>query len=578
MSATFTYGSFGDLITTVQLVWRLSQALSDSYGSAQEFQDLVVELNLFYGSLHELMKFWQTRTQGPELESLISLVKPAVAACRNAIESFLQKAFKKYGKSLLRPRGSRKSIFDMIKRIQWSIFEKDKMTQMRDLLRRNKDVIDMVQSLAQGITQEQDSNLVAVRLASLADAEAQASARVEEHFGNVLKMLREQATTTARIDENVITILSEVRQSTKAYIQSNLILRPSIPGALDPYAQSNAFIEDALGYTFPIPLGINPSWETVRSMIRDQFRGRGGMELVMREKYLIQDLNTGEDLRSDREFYEIVRTGQTLTMAMILSGGRHGGMDSSCPKCGQVQAVKSLGMDTTCNNSSCSFIYRRVLDVSDATDDQLENWLSGSKNTKALDRDLDTSNEGLGTSQLHEIVAAQHIAEGPDIFKRVRFITRWEDLDESRGSLNTIVNGIHFWAIQKEGWAGMARFQISVLMNFQLTWQQVVSGVERGQSTFDWATDVAFVGYSKKTSVLVAIVYSEYPMIRRRAWKTLRNLAAFKDSRIRLLVIDPLAIFSREDLGQLWATAIISANTFRINQRVRELEASFRHR
>ncbi|KAM0808913.1 hypothetical protein AB5N19_09256 [Seiridium cardinale] len=393
MSATFTYGSFGDLITTVQLVWRLSQALSDSYGSAQEFQDLVVELNLFYGSLHE----------GPELESLIRLVKPAVAACRNAIEPFLQKAFKKYGKSLMRPKGSRKSILDMIKRIQWSIFEKDKgWVPLLDSLqvmvadRVSISRVDYICSLAnkrrQSITQEQDSNIVAVRLASLADAEAQASARVEEQFGDVLKILKEQATTTARIDENVIAVLSELRL-TNTYIQSNLILRPSIPATLDPYARSYAFIEDALGHTFPIHLGTNPSWETVRSMIRDQFRGRAGMELVMREKYLIQDLNTGEDLRSDMEFYETVRAGQTLTMAIIFSGGRHGGVDSICPKCDQVQAVKTLDRDTICNNSRCSFVYRRVLDVSDATEDHLEEWLAGSKNTKAHDRDLDASNE-----------------------------------------------------------------------------------------------------------------------------------------------------------------------------------------
>ncbi|KAK6074880.1 hypothetical protein SCUP234_04056 [Seiridium cupressi] len=491
MSATFTYGSFGDLITTVQLVWRLSQALSDSYGSAQEFQDLVVELNLFYGSLHELMKFWQTRAQGPELESLIRLVKPAVATCRNAIESFLQKAFKKYGKSLLRPKGSRKSILDMIKRIQWSIFEKEKVTQMRDLLRRNKDVVDMVQSLAQG-------------LSSLADAEAQASARVEEQFGDVLKILKDQATTTARIDENVIAVLSEF-----------------IPAALDPYAQSNAFIEDALGYTFPIPLGINPSWETVRSMIRDQFRGRNGMELVMREKYLIQDLNTGEDLRSDMEFYEIVRTGQTLTMAMILSGGRHLGMDSSCPKCGQVQSVKSLGMDTTCNDSKCSFIYRRVLDVSDATEDHLEERLAGSKNTKAHDRDLDASNERFDTNHLHEIIAAQHSAEGPEIFKRVRFITRWEDLDESRESL--------------------------------------------------------YESYNKKTSIPVVLVFSESPVIRRHASRWLRGLEVFKDFRIRLIVMDPLAVFSRERWEEIWATGNTSSHSSRVHQRARELEASFGH-
>ena len=45
---SLTYGSFGDIITTVQLASRLLQALSDSRGSAREFRDLVVELRVFH--------------------------------------------------------------------------------------------------------------------------------------------------------------------------------------------------------------------------------------------------------------------------------------------------------------------------------------------------------------------------------------------------------------------------------------------------------------------------------------------------------------------------------------------------
>jgi hypothetical protein len=44
---SLTYGSFGDVITTIQLVHRASQALSASRGSAREFQDLIVELKTF---------------------------------------------------------------------------------------------------------------------------------------------------------------------------------------------------------------------------------------------------------------------------------------------------------------------------------------------------------------------------------------------------------------------------------------------------------------------------------------------------------------------------------------------------
>ncbi|KAI4594416.1 hypothetical protein KJ359_008442 [Pestalotiopsis sp. 9143b] len=100
MSASFTFGSFGDIITTVQLVWRLSQAISESHGSAQEFRDLVKELNLFYAALHEV-------------------------------------GFH-----------SRRTIGDVFKRIRWSILEKEKVAQLRDKLRQNKDLVDIVQASA----------------------------------------------------------------------------------------------------------------------------------------------------------------------------------------------------------------------------------------------------------------------------------------------------------------------------------------------------------------------------------------------------------------------------------------------
>lgn len=51
---SFTYGSFGDIITTVQVVCRFAQALSESRGSAREFQDLIVELRLYQNTLQQV--------------------------------------------------------------------------------------------------------------------------------------------------------------------------------------------------------------------------------------------------------------------------------------------------------------------------------------------------------------------------------------------------------------------------------------------------------------------------------------------------------------------------------------------
>lgn len=45
---SLTYGSFGDIITTVQLANQLLQALSESHGSARQFRDLVIELRVFH--------------------------------------------------------------------------------------------------------------------------------------------------------------------------------------------------------------------------------------------------------------------------------------------------------------------------------------------------------------------------------------------------------------------------------------------------------------------------------------------------------------------------------------------------
>ena len=43
-----TFGSVGDIITTVQIAAKLLEILSASRGSAREFQELVVELRAYH--------------------------------------------------------------------------------------------------------------------------------------------------------------------------------------------------------------------------------------------------------------------------------------------------------------------------------------------------------------------------------------------------------------------------------------------------------------------------------------------------------------------------------------------------
>ncbi|KAK7984494.1 hypothetical protein PG989_011896 [Apiospora arundinis] len=305
MSASFTFGSFGDIITTAQLVWRLAQALSDSRGSAPEFRELVNELNLFYGALYELTRFWQSRAQTAELQRLALEIQQVADDCRCMIESFLAKGHKRYGKSFLKPKDASKSFSDSIKRIRWASLEKDDVAKMKGCLKRSKDIIDMLQSVAQSFTQEQDCALIAARLADLEIAKTVASSRMDKNFADVIESLKKQEDVISRVDDNIISLLSDQQSACTrlSNIERDLTLLPRVHASLSMYTDNHAYIEDSLGRPFPVPLQINPSWETIHSMIKDWFRDRPGNDMVLMHNYVLQDPDTRSELQLNREFY-----------------------------------------------------------------------------------------------------------------------------------------------------------------------------------------------------------------------------------------------------------------------------------
>ncbi|ETS84733.1 hypothetical protein PFICI_02758 [Pestalotiopsis fici W106-1] len=530
MSASFTFGSFGDIITTVQLVWRLSQAISDSHGSAQEFRELVDELNLFHKTLDELLNFWQSRSRSAELDRLADSLKPAVDECREAIESFFKRQFRQYASSFSPQKKSRKSIGDIFKRIRWSVLEKEKVTQLRNKLRRNKELIDWIHAIASGIGQEQDRDLVAARLESLANAEAQAANQLDKQFVKVLGYLETHTTVATKTEKNVVAVLSELRTANSriSSVQAEIASLSRVPDAIDPYRYNRVLIEDALGSTIPVPLDINPSWQTIESMVRDQFRNRPGQALVMKKKYVLHDLATGTDLNLKADFHHLVRPGQTLAMAMTF------GAD-----------VDSTGSA----NPRCSFIFRKVLDFSDMDDDAIDKWLAQpehDQNSKAFLND-----EYNGNDNLSLLLAERENMEGPDIFKRVRYISRWEDLEDSRGSLSATMNGIRFWGIGDNGWAIEAVWNIRALAVAEANWQVHERELAPifGENTC-WYR-VQFAGYTRKTSVPVLTVITGSQDTCQRIVKALRTLDFIRDGRIQLAVLG-----TDQSLPQDWLDGI----------------------
>jgi hypothetical protein len=66
------------------------------------------------------------------------------------IETFLEKAATKYGQSLLRQIGSRKTLWDVVKMIQWNFCEKEDVKTLWDQLSRSRATIQLIQVQAHG--------------------------------------------------------------------------------------------------------------------------------------------------------------------------------------------------------------------------------------------------------------------------------------------------------------------------------------------------------------------------------------------------------------------------------------------
>lgn len=97
-----------------------------------------------------MILFWEGRKQCPELDDLANIARPAILDCKDTIEAFLKRVVTKYGKSLLRRVGSRKTVWDVIKMIQWNLYEKEDVKKLQDQLSRSKATIQMVQVQAYG--------------------------------------------------------------------------------------------------------------------------------------------------------------------------------------------------------------------------------------------------------------------------------------------------------------------------------------------------------------------------------------------------------------------------------------------
>jgi hypothetical protein len=66
---SITFGSVGDIIAVGQIAWSLAKALTDSKGSAKEYQGLVKELQTFDQALLQVYSLYSSFCFGVKRKS-----------------------------------------------------------------------------------------------------------------------------------------------------------------------------------------------------------------------------------------------------------------------------------------------------------------------------------------------------------------------------------------------------------------------------------------------------------------------------------------------------------------------------
>lgn len=139
----FTFGSFGDVLSLINLTVKIQKALSDSRGSSEDYQALLAELDSFSEFLNTVRDALQVR-DGPK--KLPDSVRNAIRSVLQSSTSLLQRFYtdiERYRRNL-RKGGSGSMMRDSWMKIGWALFKQD---EVREIRRKLRDQVERINAL-----------------------------------------------------------------------------------------------------------------------------------------------------------------------------------------------------------------------------------------------------------------------------------------------------------------------------------------------------------------------------------------------------------------------------------------------
>lgn len=147
VSVGLAFGSFGDIVTLIQIIVDLTKALRDRKAST-EYQELITELGALQAILEDIKGVFATTDQGttPVARSSLNAIELAVKTCSSLIKDFTDRT-QGYERSLLAGEPGT-NIWDFWQTVDWKLFKKGAVAHLREQLRDQKTVMILMLSLS----------------------------------------------------------------------------------------------------------------------------------------------------------------------------------------------------------------------------------------------------------------------------------------------------------------------------------------------------------------------------------------------------------------------------------------------
>ncbi|OIW29471.1 hypothetical protein CONLIGDRAFT_328831 [Coniochaeta ligniaria NRRL 30616] len=386
MSATFTFGSLGDIITISQLVYQLARALDDSRGSSKSYQELRKDLDVFGQILVQLIAAFEMFDSSAWLSNIDTITRSVVADCAGMIKDALDH-LAKYDSSL-RPGGSGNRVKDTFNKVKW-LGEKQNIEELREKLRTGSERITMLLNIASKVSARLDCRTMLSRIddmdqilkdqqkcyeatANHLEAQLEKSHRkiyyrldsiqaaVDNEQGGIQMLLLFTKSSLCAV-KGVQQMLGQVFQAVLSL--HDLVSRTVYFRSLDPTKGLPIILEDALGNVREVPLNWLHSWEGLHDIILHSFENQKGYRLVQRKQYALEDGTTSQELDLRRPFS--LRRGMKINMSMIFPGTG----SPVCPRCrrGETAGNAREGQYSQCATQGCGFLFMRFELLQQAT-------------------------------------------------------------------------------------------------------------------------------------------------------------------------------------------------------------------